>query len=287
MNQEEYSQAELALAESSKTYESPLNNDDNNDHRIQPIYDQEETKADATKVINSNEENNNNIQSVNNSTSPHSSIQAHDSQGHGLGPVPLSQVSPQNPHRMNSNNDNNNNTTPKQKAQRRRSSAASVNIYIPEEPKAEKPKIKPTSYIAPGSSNVLFRNDAPVTFMSMITDSRFISWTRSEMLLLIIHIGIHIREEENFSKLDFIDFCDQLFLNKNLPKKRPEITTADYNKMENGNTLNIIHYTIFILYMHATHAIDNIIYTYANYASVIHTYIIYYTIPSLLYTICI
>ena len=236
MNQEEYSQAELALAESSKTYESPLNNDDeNNDHRIQPIDDQEETKADSIEVINRNEENNNNIQSVNNSTSPHSSIQAHDSQGHGLGPVPLSQVSPQNPHRMNSNNDNN--TSPKQKAQRRRSSAASVNIYIPEEPKAEKPKIKPTSYIAPGSSNVLFRNDAPVTFMSMITDSRFISWTRLEMLLLIIHIGIHIRDEENFSKLDFIDFCDQLFLNKNLPKKRPEITTADYNKMENGKML--------------------------------------------------
>ena len=55
MNQEEYSQAELALAESSKTYESPLNNDDeNNDHRIQPIDDQEETKADSIEVINRN-----------------------------------------------------------------------------------------------------------------------------------------------------------------------------------------------------------------------------------------
>lgn len=90
------------------------------------------------------------------------------------------------------------------------------------------------TYISPAGGNVLFLQNQPINIKHMLTESRFIHWTREEMILVIVHIGIHILSEGEVSRLDLIEFCDQLFHGKSIPTKRPTWTEFEKTIMDIG-----------------------------------------------------
>lgn len=90
------------------------------------------------------------------------------------------------------------------------------------------------TYISPAGGNVNFLQNQPINFRHMLTESRFIHWTREEMILVIVHVGIHIRLESEVSRLDLIDFCDVLFHGKSMPTKRPAWSDHEKRMMEIG-----------------------------------------------------
>ena len=69
---------------------------------------------------------------------------------------------------------------------------------------------------------------------SFTKESRFASWTREELILVLIRNNIHIRKLDDISDSDLVEYCDDYFYDKKLPRKRGPIAKFQWSRLSRG-----------------------------------------------------
>jgi hypothetical protein len=76
---------------------------------------------------------------------------------------------------------------------------------------------------------------------SFTKESRFAPWTREELILVLIHNNIHIRKADEISNDDLIEYCDNFFVGKKMPRKRGPYTALQWSRLSRGISLLFIY----------------------------------------------
>ena len=69
---------------------------------------------------------------------------------------------------------------------------------------------------------------------SFVKESRFAHWSREELILVLIHKNIHIRKQDEITDEDLIEYCDNFFDGKKLPRKRGPFKPRDWRRLDRG-----------------------------------------------------